>query len=353
VECGIVQIAKKLTQGENICMKKGLWKSATIIFCMLFCAVSSQAQFDAEGRWINGLSEEPLFFYNPIHTLQNVVTLQTKWRLIEEENALSKDHEWAGDYVIYGETGSVKVLRWSVKEGFVFLFGGGCEPSVRGLNYGKVAFSKNLLRLFPEVDAENPKILFAEDDERRFFTANFIASKFVPVKWQGIRYLVAENQVEDFYDYVAGVGDYAPHDSLHILNSFFFPKKEERDESATGNEMPVLPSGYERFVKKPVDAEIITVGRSVVRHFAESEETEESDEWVIPVTLNVGTKDGVKLGMTFAILQEDVREIVKITRVGTKTSKGEIISRIYSAEDDKPPVIKTGWRVSTASYKKY
>jgi hypothetical protein len=333
-------------------MRKALWQSSAIIFCILFCASSSQAQFDAEGRWINGISEEPLFFDNLTYSPQNAITFQTRWRLIAEENALSKDNEWAGDYVIHGETGGVRVLRWSLKEGFVFLFGGGCYPGVRGLNYGRVSFSNNLLQLFPEVDAEDPLILFAEDNDRRFFTTNFIANKFVPVKWQGIHYLIAENRIANFYDYVAGAGDYAPRDGVQILNSIFFPKNEEPDKAETGEEMPVMPAGYERFIKKPVDAKIIATGRSFVRHIAGSEDRTEGDGWVIPVTLNAGTEDGVKLDMTFAVLQEDIYEIVKVIKVGKKSSKGEIISAIYSGAHDKPPVIKTGWRVSTASYKK-
>jgi hypothetical protein len=334
-------------------MKKSLWQCSAIIFYIAFCASSSQAQFDAEGRWINGISEEPLFFHNLTYSPQNAVTFQSKWRLIAEENALSKDNEWAGDYVIRGETGDVRVLRWSLKEGFVFLFGGGCEPNVRGLNYGRVSFSKNLLQLFPEVDSEDPLILFAEDDDRRFFTTNFIASKFVPVKWQGIRYLIAENQIANLYDYVAGAGDYAPRDGVQILNGIFFPKNEEGDKAEIGEEMPILPSGYERFVRKPVDAEIITTGRGFVRHIAGDENRTEGDAWIIPVTLNAGSEDGVKPHMTFAILLEDIHEVVKVIRVGKKTSRGEVTVYIYSGADDKPPLIKTGWRVSTASYKKY
>jgi hypothetical protein len=334
-------------------MKKSLWQCSAIIFYIAFCASSSQAQFDAEGRWINGISEEPLFFHNLTYSPQNAVTFQSKWRLIAEENALSKDNEWAGDYVIRGETGGVTVLRWSLKEGFVFLFGGGCEPNVRGLNYGRVSFSNNLLQLFPEVDSEDPLILFAEDDDRRFFTTNFIASKFVPVKWQGIRYLVAENQIENFYDYVAGAGDYVPRDGVQILNYLFFPKDEEGNEAEKNDQMPVLPSGYERFVKKPVDAKIIATGRSFVRHIAGNENRTEGDAWVIPVTINAGSEDGVKLDMTFAILQEDIHEVVKTIKVGKKTSRGEVTVYIYSGAQDEPPFIKTGWRVSTASYKKY
>lgn len=334
-------------------MKKAMWQSSAIIFCILFCAISSQAQFDAEGRWINGISEEPLFFHNLIYSPQNAVIFQSKWQLIKEENALSKDNEWTGDYVIHGETGGVTVLRWSLKEGFVFLFGGGCEPNVRGLNYGRVSFSNNLLQLFPEVDAEASWILLAENDDRRYFKANFIASKFVPVKWQGIHYLVAENQIENFYDYVAGAGDYVSRDGIQIVNSLFFPKNEERDKAETGEDMPVMPAGYERFIKKPVDAKIIATGRSFIRYIAESEDRSEGDEWVIPVTLNAGSEDGVKPEMAFEILQKDIYRIVKILNISKKSSRGEVTVPIYSEADDKPPLIKTGWRVSTASYKKY
>jgi hypothetical protein len=334
-------------------MKKALWQSSGIVFCILFCAISSQAQFDVEGRWINSIFEESLYFNSPTYSPQNADTFQTKWRLIEDENAVSKDNEWTGDYVIYGETGGGRILRWSLKEGFIFMFGGGCEPAVRGLNYGKVSFSKNLLQLFPEVDAENPMKLFAEDDDRQYFRANFIASKFVPVKWRGLHYLIPENRISNFYDYVAGVGVYRPGDEGWSRGDDFFPKKEKRAQLEPADDIPVLPPGYERFAKKPVDAEIIAVGKSFIRHIAESEEFEEGDELVIPVTLNVGSKHGVKPEMTFEILQEDVSEIVKIISVGKKTSKGEIVPRMYSVKDDKPPVIKAGWQVSTASYKKF
>jgi hypothetical protein len=335
-------------------MRERLRQACATIFCILLCAISSQAQsdFDAEGRWINGISEEPLYFNHLTYTPQNALALQSKWRLIEQENARSKDSQWAGDYLLISETGTLRVLRWSLKEGFVYMLGSGCFPDVRGLNYGKVAFSNHLLQLFPEVNAEDPLLQFAETDNRQYLKANFIASKFIPVKWEGRRYLIAENQMADFYDYVAGSGDYAPRDGVQIFNDQFLLKRQESGKAEANNQSPVVPPGYEHLVKKPVHATIIAVGRRFTRHIAESEEEYERDEWVIPVTLNAGSKHGVKPGLTLLILQKEVGEILRITRVGKKSSKGEVVATIYSGETAEPSVIQTGWRVSTASYKK-
>jgi hypothetical protein len=335
-------------------MKEAFRLAWATTFCILFCAVSSQAQsdFDAEGRWINGISEEPLYFNHLTYTPQNALALTSKWRLIQQENARSKVNQWVGDYYLVGQTGTLRVLRWSLKEGFVYMLGSGCFPDVRGLNYGKVALSKNLLELFPEVDAEDPLLQFADDDRRQYFKANFVAGKYVPVKWRGRRYLIAENQMADFYDYVAGSGDYAPRNHVQILNDSFLSKSGEADKADAKNDLPVVPPGYEHLVRKPLHATIIAVGRRFTRHIAESQDEYKRDEWVIPVTLNAGSKHGVKPGMTLLILRQEVREIVRITRVGKKSCKGEVVAEIYSGETAEPPAMQTGWQVSTASYKK-
>jgi hypothetical protein len=321
-----------------------------VILLIVLTAVSSYAQYDQYGRWVNQFTEEPIYFEAPNYTPREAITFLTKWRLIEEENAIKTLNEWAGDYSIYSELGGAKVLRWSPQAGFVFFIGGGCEPSVRGINYGKVAFTKNMLQLFPEIQSEDPSLvdkkILDEDVERLLKTRNFVTDKFVPVKWHGVHWLIPEKQIADFYDYVAGVGRHRPT-LIGWEGGTFLSKKDGHREDE--NETPSLPPGYERFVKKPLDATIISVGRRFLRHIEEEGE-EYGDEWVTPVVLNVGSEQGVQKDMVFSVLLSNVSDVIEITKIGKRSSKAEIAHRV---SDDNASSIKVGVKVSTAMWKKW
>src|SRR6185369_9473788 len=110
--------------------------------------------------------------------------------------------------------------------------------------------------------------------------------------WGEQHFLVPEDKVSLFYDYVTGRGQYEP-DKGGYDEDYFWQKYDDRDKSMAG--MPILPPGYERFAKKPIEATIVSVGpNQVVRR---NGFPDPYYELITPMRLDRGTKSGIRRGM--------------------------------------------------------
>jgi hypothetical protein len=281
----------------------------------------------------------------------DALILRSKWDLIAAANPDSND-EWAGDYYNDSEFRLI-ALRWSPQFGFAAVNLYTCTISVMRFNYGRVAASPNLVELFPEFSSKPLK--------GKNSISNYLpTSKHLPVKWGERHYLIPEDNVKDFCDYVAGFGRYVEYEPFHEgqLYSTFLLKSSDYDKPKEG--LPILPPSYQRFVKNPIDATITAVGRSWVKK-------SDNDDWfedqVTRVTLSVGSIQGVKVGMRFRVPSSERSETVKITRVLRNRAQGIIVRNVRknsTAEanersgDEEPefPPITVGWKLSTSPHKK-
>ena len=265
----------------------------------------SQAQSVPDDRWANGVSE-PWWFAEKL-SREDIATMQSRWSLIRDEN---QANEWAGDYFIGGDTHG-SYLRWSAENGYVLVHVNKCEAKVESFEYGKVSASPTLIQFFPE---------FSKSDSGHTHSSQHqTPTRWLPVKWRATHYLVPENGIAAFGDYVAGLGAYnfgLGGAGMIEVSDFFSKFTDEERDSAEG--LPIVPPGYERFIKRPIDARITNVGRSYIRV---DRENEWYNDLVTLVTVNVGRADGVKRRMTFHVLGSENSEMVKIRRVGAFFSR--------------------------------
>lgn len=181
--------------------------------------------------------------------------------------------------------------------------------------------------------------------------------RMIKVKWGEERYLIPEHQVGSFCNYVAGLGEFNGERAL-IHGAEFYRKLEECGDPAY--ELPVLPPGYEHLVKRSIDVSIVAIGAPFTR---KSENTWD-DNWedvVTPVTINAGRSDGVTPGMDFMLFDSERGEVINVTKVGARTSVGEIARSMpkpglkrREKSDSSAPVydrIRIGWRASTSLHK--
>ena len=148
---------------------------------------------------------------------------------------------------------------------------------------------------------------------------SFKSTRLVPIKWRTDRYLVPEHQVPSFAEYLAGVGKFNGGGGGSELLDYYLNSTGDRVDLFTT--APVFPPGYEKFMRMPIVGTIASVGRSYVR-------LDHQNEWwndlIVPVTIDVGRNEGVKLGMDFYLVGSQENETVGITRVGLHYSKGFI-----------------------------
>jgi len=309
---------------------------------------TSSADLDSDGRWVNAISE-PWWFSESLPQ-DGIAAVQRQWTAIGNENRVSGNSLWSGDYFVGGETHG-SYLRWSRQNGFVLFHVDKCAARVMGFSYGKVISSPTLIELLAERTAsESPKHQHS-------------TLRFLPVIWRNDKYLVPENAIEAFANYVAGLGEY--NDPIFTLIEFapFFSRSDRESaevglvvggKTPSGFVEPIVPPGYERFIKRPVDAKIIAKGKSYIRHNARNEWW---DDLVVPVTINAGSAQGLKTNMSLRVLGRE-GFVVKTTKVRLHSASGVIEQpvrkrpcvKIDPTDDCKDPEyqpVKRGSKVTT------
>ena len=325
----------------------------TTTFCVAlllcsFCCHSAKAQEDHDqyGRWINGITE-PWTFDGNSYTKEEAVAFQQKWKSIAAQGPVDVHNEWAGDYV-RGDLHKT-YLRWSSEAGFAYVYVFTCSTGVLGINYGRVDASPVAIRLHPELGMSTSR----PHGHHGGHAAYKLPKKYLPVRWGEQHYLVTENGVAAFYRFAAGLGEYQ-------INSGedFFLKTDDYAKEPEG--MPVFPPGYERFVRKPVEAKIISVGPKRLRRVPTMDGSYFYDS-VTAVKISAGKADGVSKGMTMYVVGSKFSEKIEITKVRKHSAWG-IISRLV--DDNKIekdwnhdtrqwqdyPEISVGWDLTTSIY---
>ena len=128
-------------------------------------------------------------------------------------------------------------------------------------------------------------------------------------------------------------------------------------------DQPVVPPGYERFIRKPIVALITAVHKSYVKRNSENDWW---DDLLTPVTINAGRAKGLLVKMSLRVISSrgvgNGDEFVQVTQVSLHSAKGVIerpvrkrpCVKFSPADDCKNPdyqAIKTGWNLTTSPLK--
>ena len=317
-------------------MKQVLFNLIFSFFFIGFCQLASFAQLNEEGRWKSDSYYVPVELNYNSYSKSDFANALTKLENLKSEDSSLGD-EWAGSYSpVYSGEVNVEDLKLSAKIGFVYLNFYTCLPELRSLDYGSVSVTPNYILLTSHSSKLNGQV-----------------KKYLPVKWGERRYLVPESEVAKFYQFVAGYG--WKQDEYVVFD--FFLKDDDVEKPITG--MPVFPRGYERFVKKPIEATITQVLRREVKT-EQSYDGSPAYESHTFVRLNVGTANGVKRGMTFNVVESEDYEKVELLQIGRNSSTGVLIRSLdenkqetfknWQTNEVKPyPSVAVGWKVSTRS----
>jgi len=307
----------------------------------------SVPELDPYGRWINGVSE-PWWFEKSL-AKEDVFAAQKKWVAIEQENQHSPKNKWPGDYFAGSETHG-DYLRWSPGNGFVWLRVNKCMATVMSFSYGDVVSAPNLIQMLPQ------KAVNGSQDHGH---SSQTAVRFLPVVWRKSQHLVSENQMDEFGNYVAGVGTFNDWVGSYLEVEPFFSsltgelkEESENNVSREAPEVPIVPPGYERFIKKPIYATVTSVSKAYRR----SSENEWWDDFVTPVKVKL-SRIGAKAKMKFRISDSD--EVIEITDVRRRSAEGIIVRPIrkspcvkFAVDDDcsgaEYAPIEVGLKASTS-----
>ncbi len=311
------------------------------------------AQADEYERWENGITE-PWWFDEKTIAKENVAAARVLWESINKENKNDSIKEWVGDYFV-GSDVHGSYLRWSQQNGFVLVDVDRCQAKLMSLAYGKVVTTPSLIQFFPEYEKQS---------QGSHAHRHTMPTKYVPVKWHGAHYLIPESAMSNFGDHVAGLGEFNEWAGQYIELSPFFFKLNDGENNATGDD-PVVPLGYERFLKKPLEATITAVGKRIVKRNYTYGSSSYSETHTFAsltfVSVNVGAMHGVKRGIVFRVLDSVGGERVRIVRSGKFSSTGIVVRDLdedggetfYNGELERTefyPKVTAGWKLTTIPF---
>ena len=315
-------------------------------------------ELDSQGRWINGVTE-PWWFPDNMPA-EDLKAAQSLWTSIGSQHAVN---DWVGDYFIGGDTHG-SYLRWMPGR-YVLFHIDKCQAKVMAFSYGTVALSPDLVQLIPEKSAsERTKHSHSKEPNQRF----------LKVTWRQTKYLVPEEEITEFGDYVAGLGKYNSDNSMLFLEySQFFSRLSSPPSSTVEPDVanqkpdpfvaPLVPAGYEKFIKRPIDGNITAIKKAYVRPNAENEWW---NDRIIHVSINVGSANGLKVKMALRLVGTEGfgggEEYLKITKVGLTSAQGIVVRPVrkvpcvkFAPDDDcKSPnytAIKVGSKVTTNPFR--
>jgi hypothetical protein len=127
---------------------------------------------------------------------------------------------------------------------------------------------------------------------------------------------------------------------------------------------PVVPPGYERFMKKPVEAVVTSVGNRRLKRDYLIEGPHSARQFdrasLTSVNISAGTAQGVKDGMLFHVSEPDEGDIVMVVRAGENESKAVVVRELnergaelyYDEEtrEKKHSKVVAGWRLTTSPF---
>lgn len=327
---------------------------ALVLLALSFGAFNTvQAQVDKWGAWENGVSES-WWLSSRTFTNEDVANAIARWKSIGETESTG----WEGDYFSGSEVHGT-YLRWSPAGGFIIADVDKCQALVMALSYGRVRVTPSGIQLIPEFSKSSKP--------QGHHGAKHVDTilNFVPVKWRSSLYLIPENEIADFADYAAGLGQYnALNDKEAFLPESHFYSKYAGN-MVTGD-LPVLPDAYQRFVRSPLAGEITAIrGKKLRRNYsyefksdAYSFATQFELASLTFVTVNIGTVHGAKKDMFLRIVKPDLGEALRLIEVGSTSSTAVLVREVenrketyYDHEAEREveyPPVATRWILTTA-----
>ncbi len=284
-------------------IRRTIWIVCSIVVFTMTAMAQSTSQFEVDGRWMNGVSEP--WWFEAVHPRNEVLVVQQKWADIESQLRTSSDHRWEGDFFEGTDTHG-DYLRWSSKAGFVWLKVDKCRATVMSFSYGKVSAGPTSVELVPE------KTIGGTKHHRQI---DFAAVKFLPVAWSKELMLVPQSDIASFGDYVAGLGQY--NQLLMFVEGIMFFSRTVDDEYPDSKD-PIVPPGYERFIKKPINATVVSVGKP----YTKRSDNEWWDDLITPVSLKL-SRVGAKPKLMLRIA--DSEEVIELTAVRGQSAFGKIV----------------------------
>lgn len=282
-----------------------------LLFVWLFAGSDKVFSQDESTFWKNGIRYDSWYVPDP----DTKKRIESRWNEIGEDLKTEKN-PLAGTYAELGY-GSGYFLRWSTNKGFI-LVPYYDQSLIADFSYGKVEITPDSeVRLVPEKEMEGIGRSFRKTPPI-----------WVPAAYG--RYMVPRMEIASFGDYYGGFGEYNGFPRKILCDECGRFARRQEEPAGYKKAAFLVPPKYAKFMKKPITAEIVYIGRN------RKERSELNPSWtfeggelssVTPVLINAGTRQGVRAGLLFLLVDSgnNYYQVLKITKVRAGISEGIVV----------------------------
>ena len=323
-------------------------KLRRLFFAFLLLLAAFQFCFSQERKqseiWDNGVFHSHWVFENiPENEIDEI---KKRWEEIGD-SLKTTSNPFAGTYYQSGNRGYY--LRWSPEKGFVYVYY--YEYFARDVSYGKVLVTDSEVKFIVEREMQN------KDVDRKLITPTV----WIPA-YNEKQFLVQKESIQSFGDFYGGFGVFNGFPSKWECECSPYAKKVDESIDYTKIKSFIVPKKYLKFIKQPINAKVISVGKSrISTHSLVFDINQSNKASITPVTINIGRKSGIKRGLLFVTNEEN--SFLEVTKVSEKVSQAILVREIdekgkeaysdgWDKTTDKPiykpyPPIRIGTKITT------
>lgn len=292
--------------------------SLGILFVVVsFLATATSAQeaerpdplkfFDEHKRWYTGHTEAWFNFFD-IPEAEVRISIE-HWEdigkdLVAIDGSLKKGR--------FGSGGSThgSYLRWSLEKGFIWLHVDHCQG-------GPMRILRGSVEVVPEGIVLTPKINLGQSSVHGGHATHSAMPEtysFVAVRWMDAIYLVQKQDLSDFADYSAGLGDYNGRFPYLFDHPYLAMGLADEKRSAAYSQ-PLYPKGYGQFHRSPVRGSIVAIGKG--RREVDPD-SDAHDRWVTPIKVNLQLGSKVNSSINLIPVGEDLENFDEFQLLSVK-----------------------------------
>ena len=252
--------------------------------------------FDEHKRWYRGNTEAWFYFFDiPEAEVRKSIE---HWEEIGKDLKNLDSSLTKGHYGIGGETHG-SYLRWSQEKGFIWLHVDFCQGGPMRILRGRAEIVPEGVVLIPDIVLGSSGGHGGGHGENSNQPKQF---RMVAIMWMDAVYLVQREQLADFADYSAGLGDYNRH-SPYLGDNPFLTMGIGGETNGATYSPPVYPRGLERYHKQPIRGSITSIAKS--RRVLDPE-SDAFDRLVTPIKIRLERTTDLKSPIKLIAVAQDL-----------------------------------------------
>jgi len=280
----------------------------------LFITTGRGQAVDEESTWYKEIGR-PYDGYSRFdftkYTKDEIQLAKTRFIQIESDKSLD---EWEGLYSRQTMLGQAELI-WNSRRGFVYTY---VYHTLASIDFGRVVL-------------RGDSILLVSDRGPARRSRSFIKGEHIRVKFGDRHLLVERTRLADFALYAAGreVPEGQRAREIYTEEGFFWEKVGEEKKQIA--DVPVFPARYANLVRKPISSRVMSVGRARPKRTKPGTSDIVYVDHLRSITLSGGSRQGVRVGMTFWI--DELEERVEVVSVRSSRSVAELSRGVFDGKE--------------------